>query len=117
MEELIKITEYNGKKAVSARELHQFLEISTRFDMWAKRMREYGFNEGTDFCTILSESTGGRPSLDYALTLDTAKHWAMMQRNERGMQARQYFIVLYHMLNCFCNNVRCWSNRKSVCHR
>ena len=53
MEELIKITEYNGKKAVSARELHQFLEISTRFDMWAKRMREYGFNEGTDFCTIL----------------------------------------------------------------
>ena len=54
MEELIKITEYNGKKAVSARELHQFLEISTRFDMWAKRMREYGFNEGADFCTILS---------------------------------------------------------------
>ena len=99
MEELIKITEYNGKKAVSARELHQFLEISTRFDMWAKRMREYGFNEGTDFCTILSESTGGRPSLDYALTLDTAKHWAMMQRNERGMQARQYFIEVEKRVN------------------
>ena len=99
MEELIKITEYNGKKAVSARELHQFLEISTRFDMWAKRMREYGFNEGADFCTILSESTGGRPSLDYALTLDTAKHWAMMQRNERGMQARQYFIEVEKRVN------------------
>lgn len=92
MNELIRVTENNGRQAVSARELHQFLEINTRFDMWAKRMIEYGFTEGIDFCTILSESTGGRPSIDYALTLDTAKHWSMMQRNEKGMQARNYFI-------------------------
>lgn len=94
MNELIRITETDGKQAVSARELHNFLEINTRFDMWCKRMIEYGFSEGIDFCTILGESTGGRPSIDYALTLDTAKHWSMMQRNERGMQARNYFIEI-----------------------
>ena len=94
MKELIRITESCGKQAVSARELHKFLEINTRFDMWCKRMIEYGFSEGMDFCTILSESTGGRPSIDYALTLDTAKHWSMMQRNDRGMQARNYFIEI-----------------------
>ena len=49
MQELIKITEQNGKRAVSARELHKFLEVQTPFTMWIDRMFEYGFAENIDF--------------------------------------------------------------------
>lgn len=88
MNELIKISDYNGKKAVSARELHLFLEIETRFDTWVLRMIDYGFIEGVD-CSKLSVEN---QQIDWALTVDCAKHWSMMQRTEKGMQARQYFI-------------------------
>ena len=57
-------------------------------------MFEYGFLEGQDFLPNLAESTGGRPSQDYVLTLDCAKEIAMLQRSERGKQARQYFIEI-----------------------
>ena len=50
---------------------------------------EYGFTEGTDFISILGESTGGRPSEDHALKLDMAKEISMIQRNEKGKEARQ----------------------------
>lgn len=55
-------------------------------------MFEYGFDESKDFSPFLTESTGGRPQTDYALTLDTAKEIAMLQRSDKGKQARQYFI-------------------------
>ena len=55
-------------------------------------MCEYGFSEGTDFSTFLSESTGGRPKTNHAMTLDMAKEISMIQRSEKGKQARQYFI-------------------------
>ena len=55
-------------------------------------MIEYGFEEGKDFCSILSESTGGRPEKNHVLNLDMAKELCMLQRNERGKQARKYFI-------------------------
>lgn len=93
MEEIIKITERNGSKVVSARELYNYLEIDTPFSMWMPRMLEYGFEEGKDFITFLLESTGGRPSSDYAITLDCAKEISMIQRSDRGKQARQYFIA------------------------
>ena len=47
--ELIKITEQNGEQAVSARELHSFLEVGTRFNDWIQRMLDYGFTENTDY--------------------------------------------------------------------
>jgi len=93
MIELIKITEQNGQKVVSARDLHNYLEIDTPLSMWMPRMIEYGFDEGKDFITFLLESTGGRPSTDYALTLDMAKEISMLQRSEKGKTARQYFIA------------------------
>jgi len=93
MTELIKITEQNGQKVVSARDLHNYLEIDTPLSMWMPRMIEYGFDEGKDFITFLLESTGGRPSTDYALTLDMAKEISMLQRSEKGKTARQYFIA------------------------
>jgi anti-repressor protein len=94
MDNLIAITEQNGSKAVSARELYSFLEVQTKFTMWCERMFEYGFEEGKDFIPILGESKGGRPSTDYALTLDTAKEISMLQRTDKGKEARRYFIAV-----------------------
>lgn len=80
-------------QAVNARELHHFLQVQTAFKDWiARRISEYGFLEGVDFCSILSESTGGRPAKEYAITLDMAKELSMVERNEQGKMARRYFI-------------------------
>jgi len=100
MQELIKVTTNTvGAQVVSARELYDYLEPKTKFPDWCIRMFEYGFEEGKDFISILGKSTGGRPSVDYALTLDTAKEIAMLQRTEKGKQARQYFIECEKRLN------------------
>lgn len=86
--ELIKISDYNGKKAVNARELHFFLEVETRYNDWIKRMLEYGFVENVDYSKMSSDN-----QLDvYALTLECAKEISMLQRSEKGKMARQYFI-------------------------
>jgi anti-repressor protein len=95
MQELIKVSPNprgGDGQVVSARDLYEFLEAKAQFSNWCSRMFEYGFEEGKDFLTILLESTGGRPQTDFALTLDTAKEIAMLQRSEKGKQARQYFI-------------------------
>jgi len=92
--ELIPISYDSDRPTVSARELHKFLEVKTAFKDWFPRMAEYGFVEGTDFCSFLSESTGGRPAQDAQLTIDMAKELCMIQRNERGKQARQYFLSI-----------------------
>lgn len=97
MNDLIKIQTKDGNNIVSARELYQFLEVATRFDTWIVRMFEYGFVPNSDYTevTLKNEhnSNGGKSTLiDYALTLDTAKEIAMLQRSEKGKQARQYFI-------------------------
>ena len=91
MNELIKITTNEvGEPTVLGRELHEFLKVATPYDKWFPRMAEYGFSEGKDFSTFLSESTGGRPSTDHLLTIDMAKEICMIQRTEVGKQARQY---------------------------
>ena len=89
MKEIIKIDSDNK---VSGRELHEFLEVGTAYKDWFPRMCEYGFVEGSDFCSKMSESTGGRPSVDHIMTIDMAKEICMIQRTERGKQARQYFL-------------------------
>lgn len=82
----------NGEVRISGRQLHMFLEVSTPYTMWFDRMKEYGFVEGADFFTKMLESTGGRPSTDHLMTLSMAKELAMLQRTERGKEARLYFI-------------------------
>lgn len=78
---------------VDAKALHRFLEIDARFNDWiARRIAEYGFQEGEDFYSALSKSTGGRRSREYRITLDMGKELAMVERNEKGKQARRYFI-------------------------
>lgn len=92
MKHLLNIQQNNGKSVVSARELYDFLEPKTEFSHWCKRMFEYGFTDGVDFTPILTESTGGRPGADFALALNCAKEISMLQRTDRGKEARQYFI-------------------------
>ena len=94
MNDLIKINYDNDQPTVSARELHEFLEVGADFRHWFPRMCEYGFEEGKDFRTFLTESSGGRPAQDAEITIDMAKELCMLQRNERGKLARQYFLQL-----------------------
>ena len=94
MNEIIKI---NSNNTVSARELHEFLKIETRFDIWFNRMKEYGFVEKVDYEKIVSKvhvqkRTRTYEQVDYEITLDMAKEISMIQRSEKGKQARQYFI-------------------------
>lgn len=93
MNELLKIDTSNAERiTVSARDLHEALEVKTQFKDWFPRMCEYGFEDGKDFCSFLSESTGGRPSQDAQITVDMAKEIAMLQRTEKGKEVRKYFI-------------------------
>ena len=96
MNELIKIEERNGEQLVSARELHKFLNIETRFDIWFSRMCEYGFIENQDFIAYVQKSTFANnrkyKQMDYLLKISMAKELSMIQRNGKGKQARLYFI-------------------------
>ena len=92
MDELIRINFDSDRPTVSGRELHAALEVKTAYKDWFPRMCDYGFEEGTDFCSFLSESTGGRPATDHQLTIAMAKELCMIQRSEAGRKFRQYFI-------------------------
>lgn len=94
MNELIKINYDAEQPTVSARDLHEGLEIETPFKKWIDRMCEYGFQAERDFWTKMSESTGGRPAMDYDISVDMAKQICMIQRTEKGRMYRQYFLDL-----------------------
>lgn len=93
MNEIIKIDVENK---VSGRELHDFLEVGRDFTTWMKQMIGYGFSEHADYETCSpnsgSEIHGGQNKVDYRMTIDMAKEICMIQRTEKGKQARQYFI-------------------------
>lgn len=101
MNELIKI---NNENKVDGRELHEFLQIESNYTTWFNRMCEYGFVEGVDFFPKKEETSpnGGRPSIDHDLTISMAKEICMIQRNERGKQARLYFIECEKRLKAQC---------------
>lgn len=101
MNELIQVDFSGDKPAVSARELHGFLEVETPYRIWFPRMCEYGFALGEDFNPYKNERVqmeGGRIVSrmvdDAAISIDMAKEICMLQRNEKGKQARQYFLQL-----------------------
>ena len=92
MKELIKITEKEGQQLVSARELHEFLESKQDFTTWVKsRISKYGFVEDEDF-TLHKFMEGKTWKHDYIITVDMAKQLSMVENNEKGNQARKYFI-------------------------
>jgi anti-repressor protein len=103
MEELIKISKgHNGKGAVNARELHLFLESRQNFSNWIKdRIEKYDFIEGVEYVRILLDFRGNKiidtdvqqvHKIEYAITLDMAKELSMVEGNDKGKQARKYFI-------------------------
>lgn len=100
MNELITVNYDSEQPTVLGRDLHEALEVNTRYNDWFKRMSEYGFKEGTDFYSILSKSPdGGRPSTDHQLTIPMAKEICMLQRSEKGKMFRQYFISIEEQWN------------------
>ena len=101
MNELIKTFKQNdGSLAVDGRDLHDFLEVETPYTKWIDRMMGYGFAENVDFSVFdknVHDDTafgGTRKMRDHALTLDMAKELSMIQRTDRGKQARRYFIAM-----------------------
>lgn len=108
MNNLIKIeVSENQEQLVSGRELHEFLEVESNYSSWFKRMCEYGFIIDTDYGEYWSDSKNGNAveylgspqimsargyNIQHAIKLDMAKEIAMIQRSEKGKQARQYFI-------------------------
>ena len=104
MQELIPLhsqtIDGNAVETVSARELHAFLEVQTRFNDWIKnRIEQYDFVENQDFLVVTEKKVtmtdaGEKATLikEYHITLDMAKELAMVERTEKGKQARQYFI-------------------------
>ena len=97
MKELIKLNEQtiNNEmvQTVNARELHKFLEVTERFSSWMERQFQYGFEENIDYLGCKVFNTKANQELqDYYLSLDCAKEIAMLQKSDKGKQARQYFI-------------------------
>lgn len=80
-------------QTVNARDLHAFLENGDHFATWVKaRIEKFGFVENQDFVTFSESTEKGRPRLDYHVSLDMAKELAMVENNDKGKQARRYFI-------------------------
>ncbi|WP_110928388.1 phage antirepressor KilAC domain-containing protein [Bacillus massiliglaciei] len=91
-----------GEIIVSGRELHKFLEVKTEYRKWFGRMTEYGFNEKIDFLRVTQKcpTPGGMQEIvDHHIKLDMAKEISMIQRTEKGKQARQYFLQLEKLWN------------------
>lgn len=110
LNELIPIQEKNGKKAVNARDLHSFLQVGKDFSTWIKgRINKYDFVEGKDFEPLYFDYQGNLlnirlpqngesenqqvSKIEYALSISMAKELSMLENNERGKQARKYFIA------------------------
>lgn len=94
MDQLIKIESGNGIETVNARELHEFIESKQDFSTWIKnRILKYGFIEGVDF-TIHKFVESKATKIDYHISIDMAKELSMVENNEKGRQARRYFIEM-----------------------
>ena len=90
----------NAVETINAKELHEFLEVRSKFADWIKnRISEYDFTVNQDFTTVSKNLENGGRSIEYHITLDMAKELSMVERNEKGKQARKYFIECEKKLN------------------
>ncbi|UWG96829.1 phage antirepressor KilAC domain-containing protein [Dehalobacter sp. DCM] len=95
----IEITDEGGQ-AVSTRELHEKLGINGDYTSWFKyQSQKLSLEEGKDFTSIFMESTGGRPSVDFIVPIDIAKHLCMVSGGEKAHAFREYFIQVERAWN------------------
>ena len=98
MSNLIPVNYDGERQTVSGRELHEFLEVGTQYSIWFERMSEYGFSEHVDYQSLnqkrLTAQGNETTQTDHQITVEMAKEISMLQRTEKGKQARQYFIQL-----------------------
>lgn len=103
MNELLKVNYDNERITLSARELHEFLEIKTKYKDWFPRMCTYGFDENVDYRAMAQKRATAQGNettyVDHEITLDMAKEIAMIQRSEKGKEVRQYFLELERKWN------------------
>lgn len=104
MNELIPTSQNDsGEITLSGRDLHEFLEVRARYNDWFPRMIEYGFSENIDFVEVTQKrvTSHGRQHdiADHQIKLDMAKEIAMIQRSDKGKEARQYFLQLEKLWN------------------
>ncbi|MGP4038365.1 phage antirepressor KilAC domain-containing protein [Gracilibacillus sp. D59] len=103
MSDLIPTINESDRILVSGRDLHEFLEIGTQYTKWFDRMKDYAFVENTDFVEVSQKklTSHGREHvmINHHLTIDMAKEISMLQRNERGKQARQHFLEIERKWN------------------
>lgn len=96
MDALIPLTNNDGAQAVAGRDLHGFLGVKAHYKDWFPRMVAYGFEEGKDYVLknerVERQGRGAIEQLNHVISLDMAKEISMIQRTDRGKQARQYFI-------------------------
>jgi phage anti-repressor protein len=84
----------DGPMGVDLRDLHQELESKRQFGNWADEKLSQ-FVKGEDFEEVFNnpvKNSVGRPRKDYVVSIEVAKHIAMMENTERGKQVRRYFI-------------------------
>lgn len=100
MNELMRVNYTQDEPTVSGRELHEFLEVKTKYKDWFPRMKEYGFTENQDFTLVAQKRATNNPKnpyteiIDHQITIPMAKEICMIQRSEKGKQARQYFLTI-----------------------
>ena len=97
MNNLIAVNYDTEQPTVSARDLHDGLEIKSNFTTWFDRMKEYGFTDSDYkkcFPNLESGLNGGQNMIDYQISIDMAKQICMIQRTEKGKMYRQYFLDL-----------------------
>lgn len=98
MNELIKVNYSNDRPTVSGRDLHEKLEIKTRYNDWFIRMTEYGFAENVDYIAITQKRVTAQGNettyTDHQLTIEMAKQICMIQRNDAGRRYREYFLEI-----------------------
>jgi phage anti-repressor protein len=85
----------NEKNQVNAKDIYDFVEVKTRFDMWVKRCIDYAdLQENKDFCTVLGESTGGRPAKEFYFILDAAKEMCIVSATSKAKELRRWLIEI-----------------------